>query len=151
MACLHGVGRALDHIIVLLNANVPAITGNVYEGKWRISDSTNLENIIRASSEETTGWFIYWVGDATRQDSNTGKQTILIIKGILFYRMDANVTTTLSAPYELAESISATFMLASNWLTIGAKPNTSKWSESTDRLESNIGEIEFEVSLNVPC
>lgn len=113
----------------------------VAQGKRRFSETENLEEVIRAMTAETQGYFAF--KPATR---DTGTQTdtgTFSISGVLYYNLPKDVTTTTDDLVDLAEAVMTALGVESHYASAGGKPIRGSYFEGEDLFEDGIAEFEF--------
>jgi hypothetical protein len=120
--------------------SLSAISGiTVYQGKKRFSESDNLEETVRASTPEATGWISIWLEEYV--GNNQTNMTQLTVGGLLVSFLPKDTTTDVNTLYDLVMACVTSLQREANFSM--ARPSGVTVQRSIDELEDGVVEYDF--------
>lgn len=111
---------------------IPGLT--VYQGKKRFAEADNLEETIRASTPEATGWVSIWMEEYV--GNNQTNMTQLTVGGLLVSFLPKDTTTDVNILYDLVFACVTALQKESNYSY--ARPEGVTVQRSNDEIEDSI-------------
>lgn len=135
--------KLMDRIKVVAEA-VAALTGRTFQGKKRFSEAENLEELVRALTAETQGYFGFWLGPRIgRKPTERGS---VVVNGSLLVSLPKDDTSDVNSAYEVADTLLKALLTQSNFSNIGIGISEGSWEPVSDDLEDGIAEFEFKLT-----
>jgi len=113
------------------------------EGKRRLAESENLENLVRALPPQARGYLGAWIEETQRGNvTNPGE---IVIQGLLLVRVSKDVTSDMVVAYDLVEAVAQLWGDESTLAIVGSqRPDRLRWTQVGDNLEDDV--VGFEIT-----
>lgn len=129
-------------------ATVSAFTGRIYQGKARLADNVNLEGLVRALTELSQGYFVFWPGE--RESGSATSTGQLNVKGYALFRVKTETTNTLNTVWNICEDLLDKIMDETAMNSVGATALSGGWATNQNgSLPQDILQVFFHVEYQI--
>ena len=140
--------KNMDQIVTLVGAVTGISSARTYAGKKHFTDAQNLENIIKALSDQSQGIFAIWFKD--REVDTQIRPGTYIYGALIGVPLEYNTTTDCNTLYDLLESILTAIFQENEYTSWGSKPIAARLVETPDEDTIGITFWELELEFQAP-
>lgn len=128
-------------------ATVSAFAGRIYQGKARLADNVNLENLVRALTELSQGYLVFW--PSARDSGSATEGGTVTVKGYALFRVKTNTTNTLNTVWDICEDLLDKIMDDTAMRAANSRAKAGAWSMEGEGLSDDILKVDFAITYEI--